>query len=416
MRNITMKVTVKLALALAVSLALLASGAPTWAAAKNTNSEKVAKILKPAQEALQQKKYADALAKIREAQALPEKTPFDQYTIHEFACQANIGAGNYAEAAKECEARLDDQFMPEADKPQMIKLLLALNYQLKNYDKAIDYGQRALKGGFATEENKNFLAQAYYLKGDWKNSLKMEEALVDSDIKGGQVPKEQQLSLVLSSCVKLEDKACQQHALERMVAYYPKPEHWKNLLFSVQQQASGNDANTLQTFRLMSEVDVLESPSDYNEMAQLALEAGSPGEAQKVLEKGFAANVFNEQRAKDRNTRLLETVKKNVASDQAALPKTEKEAEAATTGAKNFGVGLAYFGYGQYDKAADQISKGLTKGGLRNDAEAHLLLGIAQLKGGHKEEAVKSFKAVKDPSNPTIEQLANLWALHARQA
>src|SRR5580765_8070953 len=400
MRNITMKVTVKLALALAVSLALLASGAPTWAAAKNTNSEKVAKILHPAQESLQQKKYADALAKIREAQALPEKTPFDQYTIHEFACQANIGAGNYAEAAK----------------PQMIKLLLALNYQLKNYDKAIDYGQRALKGGFATEENKNFLAQAYYLKGDWKNSLKMEEALVDSDIKGGHVPKEQQLSLVLSSCVKLEDKACQQHALERMVAYYPKPEHWKNLLFSVQQQASGNDANTLQTFRLMSEVDVLESPSDYNEMAQLALEAGSPGEAQKVLEKGFAANVFNEQRAKDRNTRLLETVKKTAANDQAALPKIEKEAEAATTGAQNVGVGLAYFGYGQYDKAIDQISKGLTKGGLRNDAEAHLLLGIAQLKGGHKDEAVKSFKAVKDPSNPTIEQLANLWALHARQA
>jgi hypothetical protein len=48
----------------------------------------------------------------------------------------------------------------------------------------------------------------------------------------------------------------------------------------------------------MSEVDVLESPSDYNEMAQLALEAGSPGEAQKVLEKGFAANVF--QRAAPR--------------------------------------------------------------------------------------------------------------------
>ena len=306
--------------------------------------------------------------------------------------------------------------MPEADKPQMIKLLLALNYQLKNYDKAIDYGQRAIKGGFATEENKNFLAQAYYLKGDWKDSLKIEEALVDADIKAGQTPKEQQLSLVLSSCVKLDDKACQQHALERMVAYYPKPEHWKNLLFNVQQQASGNDANTLQTFRLMTEVDVLEGASDYNEMAQLALEAGSPGEAQKVLEKGFAANVFNDQRAKDRNTRLLETVKKTAATDQAALPKIEKEAEASPTGAKNVGVGLAFLGYGQYDKAVEQISKGITKGGLRNDAEAHLLLGIAQLKGGHKDDAVKSFKSVKDANNPTLEQLANLWVLHARQA
>lgn len=412
-----MKVTANLATGLVAGFGLLVTGAPAWAAAKNTNSEKVAKILKPAQEALQGKRYAEALAKVKEAQALSEKTPFDAYTIHEFACQANIGTQNYAEAAKECEARLDDSaFMPEADKPQMIKLLLALNYQLKNYDKAIDYGQRAIKGGFATEENKNFLAQAYYLKGDWKDSLKMEEALVDADIKAGQTPKEQQLSLVLSSCVKLDDKACQQHALERMVAYYPKPEHWKNLLFNVQQQASGNDANTLQTFRLMTEVDVLEGASDYNEMAQLALEAGSPGEAQKVLEKGFAANVFNDQRAKDRNTRLLETVKKTAATDQAALPKIEKEAEASPTGAKNVGVGLAFLGYGQYDKAVEQISKGITKGGLRNDAEAHLLLGIAQLKGGHKDDAVKSFKSVKDANNPTLEQLANLWALHARQA
>ena len=57
------------------------------------------------------------------------------------------------------------------------------------------------------------------------------------------------------------------------------------------------------------------------------------------------------------------------------------------------------YGYGQYDKAVDFISKGVTKGGLKNDAEAHLLLGIAQLKGGHKDEAVKSFKAVKGDSD-----------------
>src|SRR5882724_4756063 len=113
-------------------------------------------------------------------------------------------------------------------------------------------------------------------------------------------------------------------------------------------------------------------------MAQLALDAGSPGEAQRILEKGFAKGVFADQRAKARNTRLLETAKKAAASDQPNLPKIEKDADAASTGAKNFGVGLAYLGYGQYDKAVDQISKGLAKGGLRNEAEARLLLGIAQ--------------------------------------
>jgi hypothetical protein len=212
----------------------------------------------------------------------------------------------------------------------------------------------------------------------------------------------------------MDDAACKEHALERMVAYYPKPEHWKALLYTIQKDTTGNDANTLQTYRLMSDVDVLEQPSDFNEAAQLALEAGSPGEAQKFLEKGFANNVFTDQRVKERNTRLLETVKKTAATDQASLPKSEREADAASSGAKNVGVGLAYLGYGQYDKSADEISKGIAKGGLRNDTEAHLLLGIAQLKGGHKDDAIKTFKSVK--GDPQLERLANLWALHARAA
>jgi tetratricopeptide (TPR) repeat protein len=409
-----MKSTVNLAAGLAAGIGLLFSGSLALAAGKNTNSEKVAKLLSPAQDMMKQKNWSGALAKIKEAEGVSDKNPFDVYTIAEFACQANIGAGNYSEAAKACEEQLNNSYMNEANVPRQTHILLAINYQIKNYDKAIEFGQRAVKANTATEEDKNILAQAYYLKGDWKNTLKIEDALVDQEIKAGQQPKDQQLALVLSACVKLEDQACQQHALERMVAYYPKPDVWKQLLFTVQKDTSGNDAATLQTYRLMSEVDVLSQASDFNEAAQLALEAGSPGEAQKFLEKGFANNVFTDQRVKDRNTRLLETVKKTAATDQAALPKIEKEAESSATGAKNVGVGLAYLGYGNYDKAADEISKGLAKGGVKSEPEARLLLGIAQLRGGHKDEAVKSFKAVK--GDPNLEKLANLWALHARQA
>ncbi len=77
-------------------------------------------------------------------------------------------------------------------------------------------------------------------------------------------------------------------------------------------------------------------------------------------------------------------------------------------------MGLAYLGYQQYDKASDQLNRGLTKGSVRNEAEAHLLLGIAQLKSGKKDDAVKSFKAVK--GDPNLERLAELWSLHAKQA
>jgi len=83
------------------------------------------------------------------------------------------------------------------------------------------------------------------------------------------------------------------------------------------------------------------------------------------------------------------------------------------TGDKNFAAGRAYLGYGQYDKAVDQLSKALSKGGLKNEADARLTLGIAQLKAGHKDDAVKTFKAVK--GDPALERLAGLWSIHATQ-
>ncbi len=406
-----MKVTVTVVAAV-LGAAVLMTATPALAAGKNTNSEKVAKLLVPAQEALKNKQYAAALAKIHEAAALPDKTEFDKYTIAEFGCNANIGAANYADAAKDCETRIDSSFMPQGDVPQLTRALLALNFQVKNYDKAIDFGQRAIKGGFATDDNKNLVAQAYYLKGNYKDALKTEQALVDQELKAGQTPKEDQLKLVLSSCVKIEDKDCQTHTMERLVTYYPKPDYWAQLLFTLRHQTSNNDTNTLQTYRLMFDVDVLKEAGDYNEMAQLAVDAGSPGEAQKVLEKGFEKGVFTEPRIKDRNTRLLETVKKSAATDQAALPKLEKDADAAPTGVKSAAAGLAEFGYGQYDKAADYLAKAISKGGLSNEANTRLLCGIAQYKAGKKDEAIKSFKAVK--GDPSLEQLASLWVVHAR--
>src|ERR1700730_5870121 len=420
MRNTTMKVT-------ALSIRVLVAGAAIIAAAgllaatpafsaegKQTNSAKLGKPLKEAHDDLNAKKYADAITKLHEAEGIAGKTPYDQHLINDMLGFAYARIQNHAEAAKAWEAELDDGFTPQSEIPTRVRQLAEANYQIKNYDKAIEFGNRAIKGGFADEELKTLVGQAYYLKGDWKNTRKFEEGLVDDKIRNGQTPKTEALQLILSGCLKLSDSSCETRALEKIVTYYPKPDYWYQLLYTMRQQTSGNDANTLQTYRLMLEVDVLKSPEDYTEAAQLALEAGSPGEAQHILEKGFAKGVFTDQRAKSKNQRLLETAKKTAATDQASLAKIEKDADAAPTGAKNVGVGLAYLGYGQYDKAVDEISKGLAKGGLRNETEARLLLGIAQLKAGHKEDATKSFHAVK--GDPSLERLANLWSLHAKQA
>ncbi|HYL00053.1 MAG TPA: tetratricopeptide repeat protein [Steroidobacteraceae bacterium] len=415
MAQISMKISSKLVVAAAaLATSLLFVGAAAMGADKPQNSAKLAKPLKEAHDDLNAKKYPEAIAKLKEADGIAGKTPYDQHLINDMLAFAYIRTNNYADAARALEAEIEDGFTPPSEQQQKIRALSALNYQLKNYDKAIEFGQRALKGGFGEEETKKIVGQAYYLKGDWKDTLKFEEGLVDAAIKSGANPSSESLQLVLSACVKMEDPGCQTKALEKLVAYYPKPEYWQNLLFGLMKETASSDANTLQTFRLMNEVDVLKSPDDFIEMAQLAMDAGSPGEAQRALQRGFDKNVFADQRSKEKAQRLLEKAKQKSAGDQPTLEKIAKEADAAATGTKNNAMGVAYLGYGQYDKSVDQFTKAVSKGGLKNPAESQLDLGIAQLKAGHKEDAVKAFKAVK--GEPILERLSSLWVLHARQA
>jgi len=403
-----------LAAALAACAVLASAGSALAAEKQPTVSPKVQKQLHDAQEALKAKKYQDAIAKLSEADGVSGKTAYDQHVINEFLANAYINTQNYAEAAKRLEAEVDDGFTPDSEKPQTVRAITEINYQQKNYDKAIEFGTRAIKQGYANEQTRVVVSQAYYLKGDWKGTLKFVDPMVDTQIKAGETPKKDILLLAYSACQKLHDDGCVTHEMEKLVTYYPQPDYWAQLLYSIRQQTSGNEANLLQTYRLMSDVDVLQSPDDYSEMASLAMEQGSAGEAQHILEKALAKNIFTEQRVRERNQRLLESAKKQASADQATLGKQEQDANAAPTGQKNYAVGLAYLGYGQYDKAVDQLSKSLSKGSLKNEAQAQLLLGIAELKAGHKDDAVKSFHAVK--GDPSLERLASLWSLRAKQA
>jgi tetratricopeptide (TPR) repeat protein len=420
-----MNSTSRLVAAAAATAVFLGAGlaSPAWSADKDAKADakadhKVSKVaakpLKAAKEDADAKKYPEALEELKKVEALPDKSPWDTHVMNELYGYVYVRTQQYAEAAKVLEEGLNDGFTEEADVANRVKALAQVNYQIKNYDKAIEFGNRAVKGGFADDEMYTLVGQAYYIKQDYKGTIKFVDDFVTNDVKAGKTPKENALQLILSSCINIDDTECTTKTLERLVAYHPKPNYWQNLLYSMFQQEGQTDKSLLHVYRLASEVDVLKRPEDYTEFAQLAIEAGSPGEAQSILEKGMAKNVFTEPKLIDRNKRLLDTAKKQAAADQAGLDKIAKDAAAGKTGDKDVSVGLAYLSYKQYDKAIEAITRGLTKPGVQNDGEAHLLLGIAELGAGHKDEAQKAFGAVKGDAK--LERIANLWSLHARQA
>lgn len=388
---------------------------PAVAADKPMNTKAAGKALQSAKASLDARKYQDAIRKLKDAQSISGRNEYDDHLINEMLSYAYVKTNNLSEAAKVIEADLDSKYNSAAAQQQRVKQLFQINYSLKNYDKVLALGERMIKGGFADDDTYTLMGQAYYQKGDYKGASRFIQAQVDGQIRSGRRPKEQLLNLVQNACLKTDDNACLQKTYERLVSYYPKPQYWENLMTAMyhsQEGGHGSDTQQLQVYRLASAVGVLNKPSDYTEYAQLAIEAGAPGEAQAVLEKGFANKTFTEQRDVDRNKRLLELAKKAAATNQAALPKADADAAASKTGDKDVTVGVAYLSYQQYDKAAAALQRALGKGELTNKANAQLLLGIAQLGAGRKDEARKAFKAVK--GNPTLERLANLWTLHAQ--
>lgn len=403
------------AIAAAVALAVGGVTVSTSVVAqeKETVSKGAAKALKAVQDAANAKKWDEVIAKANEAKALPNITQFDKYVIAQFETQAYASKQNYAKAAEAIEAQLETGKGSAADQAKNQKILTTVYYQVKNYPKAAETGLKTIKAGTADNETYTLVAQSYYLQGKYQDTVKFLNDYVADQEKRGQSPKEQTLQLISDSYTKLNNNEGATTVLEKLVSYYPKPNYWNNLLYTLMRSEGNNDRTTLNIYRLMLDTNTLKQASDFTEMAQLAVESGTPCEAQRVLEKGVAENVFADQREKDRNARLLDTAKKACANDQAGIAKFETEAKAAPSGEADVRLGQAYLSFDQYDKAAEAIQRGIGKGQLKSPEEAQILLGIAQLKQKKADEATKAFRAVKG-SDAKLTRLANLWALHAK--
>src|SRR3546814_8908617 len=91
--------------------------------------------------------------------------------------------------------------------------------------------------------------------------------------KAGQKPTENQLEMLASIAVKQKDNAAYIAALEKLVAYNPKPNYWLDLITRTANKPGFSTRLTLDLYRLKKQTDTLTKAHDFMEAAQLALQA-----------------------------------------------------------------------------------------------------------------------------------------------
>jgi tetratricopeptide (TPR) repeat protein len=376
---------------------------------KLTAREQVGKPVQAAEQLLKQKRYKEALAKLQEADAVPGKTPYEVYVIEATRAVVALDTGDYPGTIKALDAVLATGVLPPSEALKRVETLVQLSYQAKNYAGAVAYGERYYKEGGKEEGPRLLMAQAYYLQNDFAGAARTSRALQQQDERAGRKTSETVLQLLVSSEYKQKNDAGYRDALKRLVALYPKKEYWRDLLASVQHQPGFSDRLTLDLDRLMAATDTLETQAQYMEAAQLALQAGLPGDAKTLLDKGYAAGVLGKGAGAERQQRLSAMAGRQSADDVKTLPQLAREAEAAPDGLPWVKLGEAYASYRRYDEAIAAFEKGLKKGGLKHAEDAKLHLGIACLQAGRKDKAETVLGAVTGTDG--VRDLAQLWLL-----
>ncbi len=371
----------------------------------------VGKPLQAAQELIRAQKYKEALNKVREADAVGNKTANESYVIERMRIAAASGAGDAETAAKSFEAMSGR--ISAADKLRMIESITGAYYRAGQYSKAQQWGQRYFKEAGTSSAMRTLLIQSQYLAGDFAGASKELTTEVQQAERSGSAPAEDRLKLLVNATLKMNDINGYVWALERLVTYYPKKEYWVDLLSRLQRKPGFSDRLALDIYRLSLATGSMSQANDFMEMAQLAAQAGSPNEAKQVLDKGFAANVLGVGPQADRHKRLRDLIVKRVEEGKAGQAAAITEAKAAKDGTALVNIGMNLVFAGDKAQGLQLMQQGVAKDNLKRADDVQLHLAVAQLTAGETAKAQATLKAVGGKDGTA--DLARLWMLHTRR-
>lgn len=352
------------------------------------------------QTAVNAKDTANIPAKVSAALA-KAKTKDDKYVIGKLQLKAAVDASDNNAMTQAIETIIASDAAPASEQISLYTNLGKLQYNAKAYDKASTALEQVLQRDPANVDAIVTLAETRNAQGRAAEGVGLIQKAIASKVAAGQKPDENWYK----RAVKLSFDAKMPTAPDiarQWVAAYPTSKNWRDAIRIYQTSNQLDEVALLDTMRLARATGALQGESDYFRYANTLVTKGFPGEAKAVLEQGFAAKSID--RSKATFTQLYSLASTRSQGDRASLAATATAAKAAPDAKKAMVTGEAYYGYGDYQQAADLYRTALTKNGADKDL-ANLRLGMALAQAGDKAGAEAALKAAGGAQAET----AKLW-------
>ena len=367
----------------------------------------VGKPLQAAQSLIKQRKGREAMVEIAKAEAVPNRTAYENQIIAQMKAAASSSTGDNDGTIRNNMALLDSGKVSGREAVPLVQGVAVAYYNKKEYAEAAKWSQRYFREGGTDPSMRSVLLQSYYLGNDCNSVNKML-----GGVEEGKRASEEDLQILANCYLKMRDTAGYVHAIEMLVVQYPKKQYWTDLLSRVQKKPGFSDRLGLDVYRLRMATGNLSDTNDYFEATQLALQAGVPAEAKIFMDKGYEAKALGQGKEADRHARLRALVEKSIADSQKNRAKDEQDALAAREGDDLVKLGQNYVYEGKADKGISLMEQGIKKGSLRRPEDAKLRLGEAQIYAGKRNAGVQTLRDVKGTDGTG--DMARLWILNAR--
>ena len=370
----------------------------------------VGKPLQQAYELIKAGKGKDALAKVREADSVANKTPAESLQIDRMRAAAAQRAGDQATAIQALESLYGK--VPAAEQGQVAEQLASAFATSKDTAKAGQWAHKAQAAGNNSASLKQLQAYLQGASGDFGAVAKDAAAAVAGAEQAGRKPDEGDLLRLADAQLRTGNASGQAATLEKLLYNYPKKDYWAIYLGRMQSKSGFSPRFSLDVMRLKLATGSLTKTDEFMEMSQLALQAGYPAEGKIIVDKGFAAGALGTGAEAERHKRLRDLANKQETESKASIEQRATAAAGNKDGNDLVQIGNAYASMGQADKGVSMIEQGIAKGGLKRPEDAKLRLGLALLQTGkNKAKAVQVLRSVQ--GNDGASDLGRLWALYA---
>lgn len=355
------------------------------------------------QAAVVAKDAANLPARLAAAEALA-KSNDDRCFIAQMRMKAAVDSNDLKAVPATLEAQLASGSVPAEKVAGLYESLGKMQFEKNDFAGAEASYNRALALVPGRADAVIMLGETRYKQNRAADAVPLYQKAIALEVAAGRKPAENWYKRAVAVASGANSPLTPALAREWVQAY-PSPKNWRDAI-TLYAQSSGLPATTLvDLYRLQRLTRGLTGEADHARYADVLISKGFPGEAKAMLDESFAANAVDRSRASMKSFHALATTK--AAGDRASLDGQAKAALASPAAKQAMVLSEAYYGYGDYAKAAELYRAALTKTGV--DASlANLRLGMALARAGDKAGATAALNAVTGPRA----ELAKYWLVY----